>query len=61
MAEKVLAWQGAEKVWEMRRTYLPQEVLDSVDFSKMRYRSMPVNAKTRKKLKPKCTFPMENL
>lgn len=42
--------KGVEK---MRKIYLPQEILDSVDFLKMRYKSMPVNAKTRKKLKTK--------
>lgn len=52
--EEILAWQGVEKVWKkMRKIYLPQEILDSVDFLKMRYKSMPVNAKTRKKLKTK--------
>lgn len=49
IVEEVLAWQGAEKVWKMRKTYLPHEMLDSIDFLKMRYKSMPVNAKTRKK------------
>lgn len=29
--------------------HLPQEIMDSVDFLKMRYKNMPVNAKTRKK------------
>lgn len=63
--EEVLAWQGAEKVWKMRKTYLPHEMLDSIDFLKMRYKSMPVCktrvCKNKKKVKPKCTFPMENL
>lgn len=48
-----MAWQKAEKVWKMRKTYLPQEIVDSVDFLKMRYKRMPVNAKTRKKIKTK--------
>lgn len=38
-----------QKRCEMKKTYLPQEILDSVDFLKMRYKSVPVNAKTKKK------------
>lgn len=58
---EVLAWQGVEKVWKNEEIHLPQEIMDSVDFLKMRYKNMPVNAKTKKNWKPKCTFPMENL
>lgn len=42
-----------QKRCEMKKTYLPQEILDSVDFLKMRYKSVPVNAKTKKKKKLK--------
>lgn len=43
-----------------RGKHLPQKVLDSVDFLKMRYyKSVPVNAKTKQNYKPKYTFPME--
>lgn len=46
--EGALVWRE-QKRCEMKKTYLPQEILDSVDFLKMRYKSVPVNAKTNKK------------
>lgn len=48
------------KRYEMKKIHLPQKILNSVEFFQMRYRSMPVNAKMKKKKKRKTKMHISN-